>query len=402
MYILGSFLFMPMVVWEARAQGYASYCVARVFAGLFSAWSQTVPPATIADIFVVEVRGRKMSTFAIPVVIGPVIAPLFCAAIQYKTGEWRNIFYFNLGLAFLQFLLCLFIPETLWNEDADRAPVTSTDDGKTLPTLHASDKHGDYHVETAAAPVSTTSPGHVGPAFMPWREWGRFGRVCAGPFIMLKYLCIDIASFYYGICFGFLSVGITVVAPQTLDRPPFSFKPIPLGCAFLAFGIGGLLGKWSGGIVGDKTVAYFERKNSQRQPEDRLWALYPMLPLMFIGCLLVGLQLQLGLHWMCLLVGGAIAFFALSGSTGILQTYTLESYVARSMDTQAVFNFWKCMWGFVTPFFCMLWGLKDGWIATYCAQGAILLGLGLIVNTFLIYKGYNLRRRQGMPIIEKN
>ena len=61
--------------------------------------------------------------------------------------------------------------------------------------------------------------------------------------------------------------------PQKFDEAPWNFKLVPLGAAFLAFGIGGVLGKWSGGIVGDKTVSYFERRKGQRQPEDRLYAL---------------------------------------------------------------------------------------------------------------------------------
>jgi len=53
---------------------------------------------------------------------------------------------------------------------------------------------------------------------------------------------------------------------------------IPLGCAFLAFGIGGILGKWSGGIVGDKVVRHMHARAGTRQPEQRLWALVRLSP----------------------------------------------------------------------------------------------------------------------------
>jgi hypothetical protein len=87
-----------------------------------------------------------------------------------------------------------------------------------------------------------------------------------------QFLPITLVSIYYGSIFAW-SVGITIVMPQMFEKPPYSFATIPLGCAFLAFGIGGVLGKWSGGIVGDKTVSYLERKKGHRQPEHRLWAL---------------------------------------------------------------------------------------------------------------------------------
>lgn len=61
--------------------------------------------------------------------------------------------------------------------------------------------------------------------------------------------------------------------PQKFEEAPYNFATVPLGCAFLAFGIGGLLGKWSGGVVGDKVVSRFERRKGYRQPEHRLWAL---------------------------------------------------------------------------------------------------------------------------------
>jgi hypothetical protein len=66
---------------------------------------------------------------------------------------------------------------------------------------------------------------------------------------------------------------MTIVMPQKFEGPPYNFKTIPLGAAFLAFGLGGVLGKWSGGVVGDKVVSHFERKTGYRQPEHRLWAL---------------------------------------------------------------------------------------------------------------------------------
>lgn len=119
------------------------------------------------------------------------------------------------------------------------------------------------------------------------------------------------------------SVGITIVMPQKFEAAPYNFKTIPLGAAFLAFGIGGVLGKWSGGIVGDKTVTYFEKRKGQRQPEHRLYALLPILPFMFVGCLIVGITIVKQLHWIAYLMGGGLFFFCLSAATGLLQTVSV-------------------------------------------------------------------------------
>lgn len=46
----------------------------------------------------------------------------------------------------------------------------------------------------------------------------------------------------------------------------------------------------------------------------------------------------------------------------------------------------------------MDWGKRNGFLAIYCAQGALLFGLGAIVLTLLIWKGYDIRKWQGMPM----
>jgi MFS family permease len=53
----------------ALSKTYTSFAVARVFAGLASGFSQTVPPSTIADIYRKEVRGDKMAVFGVFVIV---------------------------------------------------------------------------------------------------------------------------------------------------------------------------------------------------------------------------------------------------------------------------------------------------------------------------------------------
>ncbi|WRT64448.1 uncharacterized protein IL334_001380 [Kwoniella shivajii] len=401
-YLLGSLLFIPCVVWMALSNSYVVFAVARVFAGLTSSFSQTVPPATVGDIFVKEVRGSKMSMFGVAVVIAPAVGPIFCGAIVENTS-WRVLFWFILGLAVIQFLAFFFIvPETLWNVEENTAMPSSAHPALELTSSdHKIDdgKGSSEHVEEA--PHSAHIPtGRVGPAWMPWKRPGEFGAICLSPILMARYLTILVPSIYYGSIFAW-SVGITIVFPQKFEKPPYNFALIPLGAAFLAFGLGGILGKWSGGIVGDKTVMYMAKKRGQRQPEHRLWALLPILPFMFVSCLLVGLTVKLQLHWIVYLIGGGLFFFCLSAATGILQTYVLEGFLSRSMDTQAVFVFFKSIWGFAVPFFVYEWGQEHGFLGEYIVQGALAAGIGAIICVVFIWKGYEIRQWQGMPLVAR-
>ncbi|WWC90310.1 uncharacterized protein L201_005243 [Kwoniella dendrophila CBS 6074] len=404
-YLLGSLLFIPCVIWMALSKSYVVFAVARVFAGITSSFSQTVPPATVGDIFVKEVRGSKMSMFAVAVVIAPAIGPIFCGAIIENT-TWRVLFWLILGLAAVQLAAFFFIvPETLWNQHED-APVQDTVALGESERRQGSSDGKDYdskgiteHVEEAQYQAGLQG-GHVGAAWMPWSRPGEFLAISLSPILMARYLTIVIPSIYYGSIFAW-SVGITIVMPQKFEKPPYNFEVIPLGAAFLAFGVGGILGKWSGGIVGDKVVSYMEKKKGHRQPEHRLWALIPILPFMFVGCLIVGLVVHLQLHWIAYLIGGGLFFFCLSAATGLLQTYVLEGYISRSMDTQAVFVFFKSIWGFAIAFFVYDWGEEHGFLSEYIIQGALAAGVGAVICFIFIWKGRSIREWQGMPMSVK-
>lgn len=173
-----------MVIWMALSKSYVSFCVARVFAGLSSSWSQTVPASTIADIFVKQVRGSKISMYAVAVVIAPAVSPIFCALVV-QSHSWRVLFWIILGMAGLQLALFFaFVPETLWNE---AAPSTHT------PVPHpVSDKSADDQVEQPGAMSYNSAPagGWVGSAWMPWERPGEYLQIFLSPILMVSFVGI--------------------------------------------------------------------------------------------------------------------------------------------------------------------------------------------------------------------
>lgn len=68
------------------------------------------------------------------------------------------------------------------------------------------------------------------------------------------------------------------------------------------------------------------------------------------------------------------------------------------MDTQAVFNFFKSIWGFAISFFVYSWGEEHDFLIEYIVQGCLAAGVGALLCFLLIYKGYELRSVQNMPI----
>jgi hypothetical protein len=118
---------------------------------------------------------------------------------------------------------------------------------------------------------------------------------------------------------------------------------------------------------------------------------------MFIGLLIVGLTLKYQTHWIGMsaimksqrhtdsnlstgpLIGGGLFYFCLSASTGVTQTYVLETYLAKSMDTQANFIFWKCIWGFIVTYFAYVSDEASLWLSHEC-----------LTETNLCRNGYSL------------
>jgi len=369
--LLSTILFLPCIVWMARATSWKSFAAARFFAGFASSASQTVSPMIIADIFHKETRGDKMSLFGLFVIIGPGISPLIGAYLVVdKTWQW--IYYVVLMMAGVQLVLFLaFLPETQYN----------------VPGAGALNDNG-----------ASGGLGRTGVAWWPWTRPREYLAITIRPILMSHYVVLTGTAILYGMIFGW-SVGITIVAPQIFGRI-YHFQTTSIGISYLAFAVGAILGKTSGGLVGDKIMLYMQRRNGERHPEYRLWAMLPILPLLFAGLVIVGVTLTKETHWIAPLIGGGIYYYGVSSSTGLLQTYMLESFLSEPMNAMAIFQFWKCIWGFAVPFFVYNWGVNSSWQDEYIAQAFLVSGLGAILCGCFIVWGHRIRTAQGMPSLD--
>lgn len=181
-YIIGSLLPIPICVWLAESNSFGVFSAARFVMGLFSGWSQTIPPSTIADMYLPQERGRRISLYAIAVVISPAVAPVFCGLIVDK-HSWRILFWFILALSGLQLAIVFFlIPETLWNWHEQTATPQIEQDAEHK--LSHEGKEAPTHLDTNSA-VSVRT-GRVGAAWMPWQRPGEFARVFISPILMVS------------------------------------------------------------------------------------------------------------------------------------------------------------------------------------------------------------------------
>jgi multidrug resistance protein len=229
-YLLGSALFIPCVLWMALSKDYAVFCAARFFAGFFSAFSQTVPPASIADIYPPERRGDKMSLYGVACILSPAISPVIGGLVIEYQQKWQIIYWIVLGFAGLQLIMFIFlVPETLWVED----PVTVHEAPQELPledgkrTLNGQPIRGESRLSEDATEQALIvvvdmqrakedppgCPGIVRPSLelslgvrSPWYvsscsvEGLKLILLFAG--VQARFLVITLPSFYYGSLFA--------------------------------------------------------------------------------------------------------------------------------------------------------------------------------------------------------
>lgn len=408
-YLLAWTLFVPICFWLAFSPSYNSFAAARFFAGFVGGVVQVLPVASIAELYKPEWRGTAISLWSLLLILGPPTAPLICSAVTLD-NKWQFAYYICIiFVGACWFLVFFFCKETLYHppsQEALRAAQGSNGNGaKTFNNLDGkeADVHSDIEQSSAASPLS----GHIGAAYSPLRNPGRFLFAIVEPLRMAFFLVEIVPALYGAMIFGW-SVGLTILIPQIMAQPPYAFTTMEVACCFLPALVGSVIGKVYGGVGSDWTVSYFARKNADgRQPEYRLWNMIPPTVLLLIGMLVFGFGAGGLMSWWVFIVFGVGIFYAgLVAILGVLQTYMTESYLEKGISSVQTFNLCKCVFSFGVPFFIAEWAELSVLEATgdgtafknsYIVQGVLSVGLGLLLCGALIAFGRKIRAAQGMP-----
>ncbi|KAI9848337.1 MAG: hypothetical protein M1838_000553 [Thelocarpon superellum] len=117
-YLVGIACFCVSAVWCAASPSYISLVLARIVQGIAVSPCESLPSATIAEIFFLHERAYRVGVYTLLLLGGKNLIPLVSAAIIEGLG-WRWVFWIVAMVVALCFvLLFLFVPETFW----DRTP----------------------------------------------------------------------------------------------------------------------------------------------------------------------------------------------------------------------------------------------------------------------------------------
>lgn len=91
-YLLGVVIFLFSAIWCAASQSYGSLVAARIFMGIGVSPCESLPSATIAEIFFLHERAYRVGIYTLLLLGGKNLVPLVSAAI-IQAKDWRWVFW---------------------------------------------------------------------------------------------------------------------------------------------------------------------------------------------------------------------------------------------------------------------------------------------------------------------
>jgi MFS family permease len=242
--------------------------ILRAFEGLVVAGTIVPVQAAIADIFPVEERGRASGAFFVPILVGPIVAPVLGGFLANAFG-WRATFVLLVALAVpIAIFAYAILPEThiyyvkrrlqklLQNEPKEKEPETICDDivwrCGHLEEKSISTEEGDPQIPVFSSPLAA-----------------------------LHFLLdLELAPYFLsvGTTFAGMFTSLTVL-PLYLADSPYNLSPDVIGLCYLPVGVGMLIGSVIGGEAADRSAAAYSQLPDGRMTYllAALWTVPPGL-----------------------------------------------------------------------------------------------------------------------------
>lgn len=338
---------------------------------------------SLADMYEVRERGRKLGLFYGMPMLGPTLGPLIGGALGNAYG-WRSALYFLAVFAGLMTIAFLFFPDT-WRRERSRVYQKAMADAlkRQLKARAAEEKREAKRerkrakglASTATTPAATV-PGTPSGAMTPAEEEAydaeravpattkqtilhrMVGRVRRSPgdelhpsFVDLNPLPSMVSVFHSptnaavlvasGLLFA-VQYTTTYTASVTFSRAPYSYNPLIIGVVLLSFGMGNVVGSVVGGRWSDFALRRMTASNSGKtEPEMRLRCTLPAMPIMLAAYLVYGWTADQKTSIAGPVVGLFFAGFALLFVYSSTLAYLVDSNPGRAASAVACNSFMR-------------------------------------------------------------
>lgn len=245
----------------------------RAFEGLAVAGTIVPVQAVIADIFPPHERGAASGAFFVPILIGPIVAPILGGFLSLAFG-WRATFVLLAAMTIIIAAFSVFI----------------------LPETHpwyARLKHQNGHAALVEDKAANDINVLTAPAIVtPWAA-------------VLFLFDQELSPYYLSVGTTFAGMFTTLtMLPIYLSQPPYSLTSDIIGLTYIPIGISMLLGSIIGGSAADASAKAFNKC-----PDGRMTYLLCALWIVPPGLIGFGFALENGAHLAGVLVAHSVLGF---------------------------------------------------------------------------------------------
>lgn len=304
LYLLGTVIIIISCIWAGvSGHNYKSLLWARIFQGVGLAPFEALLNASVADLFFVHERGKRMAFSNLALFGGAFFTPVIVGKMTSTMGWQWPFFFVAIFTGALLPVVVFFCPETTYvrpdylsNPDLPRtAPGSSNysqsshemDDHATSRdnlSSHANVEKGHHSSSSVVRDSSPTSTHRPVRALLPFngrKDNTSFFKLLLRPLALFTHPAILWACVIQGTLIGW-TVFIGIILGAIMILPPLSFNEVQTGYMYAAAFIGALLGFAICGLVADSSAKFLARRNGGvYEPEFRLVLVIPQL---VFGC----------------------------------------------------------------------------------------------------------------------
>ncbi|OQD84414.1 hypothetical protein PENANT_c013G09708 [Penicillium antarcticum] len=390
-YIVSTAFMLITSFWTSRMHSITELYVTNLLQGLAGATNESIAEITIADLFFVHHRGSMN------------------AGTQATRQGWR-MSYQTMGVfnAVLFLCFCFLYEETKYvplftgrtsttEEENEQIEVSSQhkkkqqDKGDTTTAAQkiksATKPSAGHHHLDLTIPCSSWTKRLALITPTPEPIWPHFYR----PFRVFIFPAVAFAALQYAAGVVWLTILSNVLA-LTFPLPPYNFTPEQIGFMSVGPFIGNVFGAVYGGVLGDRSILYFSRRNKgYYEPEMRLYILHLPAILMAGGLIMFGVTISRGMHWIYPSVAGALFGFGLGSIGDAALVLVMDSYQDITGEAFTAVAFMRNAVSIGIPFAISPWIQSNGLQTMFIACGFISFGVTLTIIPMVIW-GKDVRR----------
>lgn len=361
-YLGGIVIFLMGSIGSAASTDYTSLLTSRIITGIGVSTIESLPSATIAEIFFAHERAYRFGIYTLLLLGGKNLVPLFGAlAFQKLNRQW--LFWIVTIIVGLNLILHLFfVPETFW----DRTPTPNVRSLKESEIARSVGYHNHIHpLDINSFSLSNTNnsvsssnsqepteykyksgdgsckPGYFSRIYSALSQskltsglglyhgrhtMDRWYMIIVRPFVLLSYPAVLFGSLLYSFAVIWL-IMISQLIEHSFSKSPYNFHPVSIGLLYISPFIGGCIGSLCAGHISDFFVRLMSRLNHGiYEPEFRLIMVFPAVVSTTIGLMGFGWSVERGDMWFIpTLFFGIIGFGSSLASTTSI-TFAIDSY----------------------------------------------------------------------------